>query len=540
MTPSPPHGARFLGDGRYELMAPIGDGSMGHVHVARHIALDRIVAIKLVSRASFVAQPDADARFRREARTTSRLRHKNTVHVLDFGHDPEHGHFLVMEYVNGETLEDLLAREGRRLEPRRAIAIAAQVLTALAEAHDEGVVHRDIKPTNIMLLPCLDDDGQPSEEVKVLDFGIATLRGDCLGESDVCGTPEYMSPEQIQGLPVDERSDVYAIGVVLYDMLTGQQPFSGATAEEVVRAHLVAQAVPLRQRAPHVSEALAAVVTQAMARSPEERPPSARALRAALLALPEATTTTHANETQAAGAGRRWHRGWLAAAVAVVSIGAALSGSSRGPEPSAAAANAPDTMGPPLLRPVRVANTVALVPAFHRSESLGPTPICSQPAALLALPPASAAEAVPLSDGWSAVRPGTPLATQAAPVARAASASAPRLEARDGRAMVVDLTVAGPLARALVSAALERARPALEACYASAARAAGATPTTTARVSLEVDSAGRARQVHVASFQLTGLARCVSAALERVRVAPAPPRSSVARFLLGFTRGTAR
>ncbi|MFO0747307.1 MAG: serine/threonine-protein kinase [Myxococcota bacterium] len=288
MTPPPPNGAAaFLGEGRYELMSPIADGSMGSVHLARHVALDRIVAIKLVSSEFFLARADADTRFREEGRLASRVRHKNAVHVLDFGYDAAHGYFLVMEYVAGVTLEALLERERRMLAPARCIAIAGQVLAALADAHDVGIVHRDIKPSNIMLVPGVDDDGLAIEDVKVFDFGIATLRSDSRVEGELCGTAEYMSPEQAQGAAIDARADLYSVGVLLYDMLSGSLPFSFESVSDVLSAQVSSPAPPLRARAPHVSPELAAVVARAMEKRREDRFITARAFRTALLATPE-------------------------------------------------------------------------------------------------------------------------------------------------------------------------------------------------------------------------------------------------------------
>ncbi|MFO0746646.1 MAG: serine/threonine-protein kinase [Myxococcota bacterium] len=269
-------------------MSPLGEGSMGTVHLARHVALDRVVAIKLVSADFYAARADANARFHQEARLASRLHHKNAVQVLDFGHDVERGYYLVMEYVPGTTLDELRECDAGQMAPGRCIAIVSQVLAALADAHDAGIVHRDIKPSNIMLVAGVDDDGREREEVKVFDFGVATLRSDRCQPGEICGTAEYMSPEQAQGQPIDARSDIYAVGVLLYDLLSGQLPFCFDNVFETLRAQVATEPLPLRAHAPHVSEALAAVVARAMAKPRDERFPTARALRAALLATPEA------------------------------------------------------------------------------------------------------------------------------------------------------------------------------------------------------------------------------------------------------------
>jgi len=290
LTTATPASGRFLGDGKYELLTPIGLGSMGIVHLARHVALDRVVAVKLLN-PGITARPEAAERFLTEARTASLLRHKNTTHVLDFGGDQSTGFYLVMEYVEGRNLSDVLHEEGK-LAPARALAIATQVLAALAEAHEFDIVHRDIKPGNIMLVPWTDDDGREVELVKVLDFGIATMHvgvsPDAAPSEEVAGTPEFMSPEQAQGLLVDPRSDVYAVGALLYTLLCGEVPFSRETAMETMVAHVSSAPRPPRSLAPEVSEALERALLRALEKRPEDRFQSARAFRTALLEVPEA------------------------------------------------------------------------------------------------------------------------------------------------------------------------------------------------------------------------------------------------------------
>jgi serine/threonine-protein kinase len=285
---STPDAPRLLGEGKYELLSPIGSGAMGEVWLARHVALDRMVAAKLLARSGSgarAATPDAAERFVREARTASLLRHRNTVQLLDYGVDGE-DHWLVMEYLEGRNLADELAEE-RRMPATRAIAIASQVLAALAEAHDYGIVHRDLKPANVMLMPWVDDDGRESELAKVVDFGIATLFRDPV-TGEVAGTPEYMAPEQAQGLDLDPRADVYAVGVVLHHMVVGDVPFRGNAPIDVMLAHVNEKPRSLRAANPAISERLEAVILKALEKAPADRYASARAFRTALLALPEA------------------------------------------------------------------------------------------------------------------------------------------------------------------------------------------------------------------------------------------------------------
>ncbi len=292
-TPKPGH---LLGEGKYELLSPLGRGAMGAVWLARHVALDRMVAVKMLhnglelgrSQQSTQARRDnASERFLKEARTASHLRHKNTVQLLDYGADAQE-RWLVMEYLEGKNLNDELP-DGDRLPAQRAIDIVSQVLASLAEAHDFGIVHRDLKPANIMLVPWVDDDGREVELAKVLDFGIATMMSDeAADRNEVAGTPEYMSPEQAQALDVDPRSDLYAVGVLLYRLLTGDTPFAGDTPMLTMLAHVNDRPVPPRELEPKISSELETIILGALEKDPWQRAESARAMRAALLACPEA------------------------------------------------------------------------------------------------------------------------------------------------------------------------------------------------------------------------------------------------------------
>jgi len=277
--------AQFVGGGKYELLAPAGEGAMGTVYLARHVVLERIVAVKLLHD-SVTSRPGAHERFLREAQAASALRHKNMVWALDFGVDPEAGLFFVMEYIEGKNLSEIMAEEGA-FAPARALMIVAQILGGLAEAHDLGIVHRDIKAANVMLVPMVDDDGDEREHVKVFDFGIASIQD--IGIDDIAGTPEYMAPEQIKGEDVDPRADLYSVGVLLYTLLTGSLPFSRATPRETMQAHLEDVPLPLSATGRTVSKELEQVVAKALSKAPSKRFPTARKFRAALLALREFT-----------------------------------------------------------------------------------------------------------------------------------------------------------------------------------------------------------------------------------------------------------
>jgi|GEM_PF-821694 len=285
---------RTFADGRYRIVREIGSGAMGSVYEAVHEALGRKVAIKLLH-PDMMQRPRYADRFRREARAASLLRHRNSVQLLDFGNDGPF-FYLVMEFLTGRTLGDVLDAEGP-LPVSRAIHIVAQVCAALGAAHDQSIVHRDIKPSNILLTPWIDDDGRQSELVKVLDFGIAKIQSSedddpvdrtLTLEGDVCGTPEYMSPEQAEGRKLDHRSDLYACGIVLFHILTGDVPFFGDTPLATMVKQVAEAPPPPSFSNPAISPQLEAIILRCLAKKRDDRFPTVRALRTALLRLAEA------------------------------------------------------------------------------------------------------------------------------------------------------------------------------------------------------------------------------------------------------------
>jgi serine/threonine protein kinase len=251
--------------GKYRIRRVVGSGSMGVVCEAEHLEIGKRVAIKLID-ASLAGMTDIALRFRQEARATSLVESHHIVQVFDVGADDQLGLYLVMEYLTGEDLAKLLARE-KRVPTDAAVRIAVQVARGLSKAHEAGVVHRDLKPANIFL--CASEDDQPL--VKILDFGISKVvassrAGAPAGlkltrDGMVVGTPQYMSPEQAQGYSIDERTDVWALGLVLYEMLAGRPAYPELPTYEQFIIHLVSKPPdPLRDVAPWVAEDLASVV----------------------------------------------------------------------------------------------------------------------------------------------------------------------------------------------------------------------------------------------------------------------------------------
>jgi eukaryotic-like serine/threonine-protein kinase len=284
--------------GRYHIERRIGEGAMGAVYRATQTELARPVALKILRR-DIAWAGDTIQRFRREAQAMSALQHPNTVRVYDFGATPEGLLFLAMELLEGEPASSRLMH-GEPLGTRDAAVIAQEVLRSLAEAHTKGIVHRDVKPDNVFLANV---PGRAGPMVKVLDFGIAkAIEGERkidqfeTLDGTVFGTPRYMSPEQAAGKPLDLRTDLYSVGVLLYELLAGQPPFVDADAVVVMAKHIREDIPPFAQTAPHrvIPRSLEAAVRRALQKDPSKRYQSAEEFDRALEAcLPDVDRLEH-------------------------------------------------------------------------------------------------------------------------------------------------------------------------------------------------------------------------------------------------------
>jgi eukaryotic-like serine/threonine-protein kinase len=269
--------------GKYESLGVLGRGSMGQVHAARPQDAPATTVVVKVMRPDLADTPTARASFDREVQSTARLRHPYIVRVLDSGVDPQAGPCIVMEFVPGTTLEQVLKKEGR-LPPARAASLAGCLCHALEAAHLGGVIHQDLKPANLMVV----NAGTPQEHLKVMDFGLAHLAGkphlakeqfERAAHVRAQGTPAYISPEQLRGDTVDGRADLYSTGVILFEALTGRLPFPQDDLDQLVTAHL--KAVPTRFDALGVSDVpgpVEALVNWCLCKYPAERPASPRVL----------------------------------------------------------------------------------------------------------------------------------------------------------------------------------------------------------------------------------------------------------------------
>jgi serine/threonine-protein kinase len=348
--------------GVYHLEALAGEGGMGRVYRAVHGKLGRKVALKLLRR-RYAGNPDAIARFFQEARAVNVIRHPNIVEITDFVEGAGGDSYYIMEWLDGESLDARLKRQGT-LPTDEVIAIGAQVASALDAAHKAGFVHRDLKPENIYLV----DRG--GLKVKILDFGVALLQG--TSDGAVAGTPVYMSPEIAAGRAVDGRSDIYSLGVVLYQLCAGAPPFSADSLSGYVMKHMTARPRKLHDVAPKLPLALATTVDRCLEKEPEARFASMGVLERAL--------TASAGRPEAARA--RPVRGIVAVALGMAGLAVPLYWAAHR-RASATDTQPPAVIAPPVAPPApaepeRIEIPIASEPSgaevFHDGALLGVTP----------------------------------------------------------------------------------------------------------------------------------------------------------------------
>jgi serine/threonine protein kinase len=349
--------------GRFRIEREIGTGGMGAVYLATHLDLERPVAVKIIRR-EFAGDADVADRFLREAKTMAKLRHPNAAMIFDAGNLPDGRHFIVMEFVEGETLSQALVREGR-FTFSKAVGIATQICDVLEEAHRIGIVHRDLKPSNILL---------GKRGVCVLDFGVAkvlassaesTATHASTGSGQLVGTPRYMSPEQCLGQRVGARSDLYSLGVLVYEMLAGRPPFVDPLQSALLVKQATAPAPPLPRLRQDIPRSLALAVHSLLAKRPEDRPRTAATAKALLERSLVRTDTVPDIEplsamVAAANAGRNLVFRVGAPLFLVTTFGALLAWGYTGE-------SAPDPRIPNNALPV-AASTVNMTPVSWRNE----------------------------------------------------------------------------------------------------------------------------------------------------------------------------
>ena len=279
MAAQDPNIGRDLLDGQFQILQKIGSGGMGSVYKAAQPAMNRMVAVKILH-PKLTNRKDLVSRFRREARAMSHLTHPNTVKVFLYGDLDDGSLYIVMEYLEGRNLNQVVRKEGP-MACERAVPVLIQVCGALQEAHLQGIIHRDLKPENIFL----STNGGLRDYPKVLDFGLAKVTERELRpgsimltqEGMVFGTPEFMSPEQAQGKPLDARSDIYSLAIILYEVLTGKLPFDARTPMEYIQMHVTRPPIPIDERVPgrRFPDGFDAMLRKALEKRPEDRYSSA-------------------------------------------------------------------------------------------------------------------------------------------------------------------------------------------------------------------------------------------------------------------------
>ncbi len=282
---------REIAGGKYRLEKYRTSDELGRLYLARHLKLERTVIVRLLH-GSHLSDEQLVMRFNRAGQAASRVRHPNVVDVVDLGEEPDGTLYLVSEYIEGRTLAEIVAQEGP-LPAYRVVDLVRQVAAALHQAHTHGVIHRDLKPEIVLVIDRESDDGELMEVVKVLDFGVAKIQKPVdTGDNPrhmtiemISGRPEFMSPEQCNGLKLDARSDLYAMGCLAYFLATGQPPFSGGGLLEILMRQVKEQPAPPSKHVDSIPASLEAIILKLLAKRPDDRFQSARELRYALAQL---------------------------------------------------------------------------------------------------------------------------------------------------------------------------------------------------------------------------------------------------------------
>ena len=425
---------RLIG-GRYRLVRRLGAGGMGTVYLCEHAALSRRYALKVLH-ADRASDPEVVERFRQEARAAAAIDQENVVDVLDYGEDPSGELFYVMEALDGRTLAQVMREDGP-LAVQRALALFEQVCRALGAAHGRGVIHRDVKPDNVLVERL--EDG--SERAKLIDFGISHVPGNdrLTRDGEIIGTPEYMSPEQASGGEVDALTDVYAAGVLAYELLTGTLPLLGATAVATLVAHQSQIPDAPSVRRPGIPAEVDALVLRMLAKRPADRFPSMRALAAEVMRLRVTTLAPTAGRDGGWGGGWADERGGTGSG-GTISLSAlppvepAIAPVATGPSEPARPHQPLRSARPRVaLAAVAVALILAAVFAATRSRMPAPAPIQAGVASAIPTPtPPPAPAEIATSTATSTATPApTAVATPAArptepPPPPAAARPAPR------------------------------------------------------------------------------------------------------------------